>query len=211
VGPIVAHGSTGILSTPKPPCAYKASGRPTRFTIDTPMSRDLPTRLFHHPRGRLLFKALVAAFLLVQAAVLVRRALPEPYTGKLPWRMFGKTSLYNQAIQFSGLTDDGWVIPIDATRWFRFRSGAGQHPVYTESAAMWGSKPRKQAKQRAVCRWLAHKIWSEDGVRLKEVWLDRTRTHLHSGRVKVSKRFTVLIDEEDLTRSIPRSAQAGPR
>ena len=173
------------------------------------MPGDLPTRLFHHPRGRLFFKVAVVVFLTVQAAVLLRRVLPEPYAGSLPWRMFGKTSRYNQSIELSGVTQSGETIPIDATRWFRFRSGAGQHPVITEAPAMWGRTPNKRRKQRVFSRWIAHRVWTEDGVGLTEVWIDKTRVHLHTGRVKQSKRIKIDIHEDDLSRAIPREARVG--
>jgi|GEM_PF-4086747 len=171
------------------------------------MRADLPTRLFHTQLGRRVFQGVVLVFVLIQVAVVGRRALPDPFSAKLPWRMFAKPALYNQTITFSGVTQAGEVISIDATRWFRFRSGAEVHPVYTTHSLMWGGSQRKRSAQRQVCLWLARRIWQEDGVRLQEVWLDRSRTHLHSGVEKVTRTMKVAVSAADLV-DVPGEAGA---
>jgi hypothetical protein len=85
---------------------------------------DLPNRLFHHRHGRTVFGIVVASFVLVQLGLLAWRALPVPYSRPLPWHMFKKQSPYNQFMELSGIAEDGPVVPIDGTRWFRFRIGS---------------------------------------------------------------------------------------
>jgi len=175
------------------------------------MLHDLPRQLSRHRHGRTVFKAVVAGFLLVQIGLIVRHALPKPFGAPLPWRMFHRVSPKNQSVRIAGLTESGGVLPIDAQRWFRFRSGASQFPAFTRHPALWGSSPWKDRNQRVFGRWLAQKVWLEDGTRLQEVWISRTRVHIRTGRSRESKRINIPIEPIDLEREVPREAWVGPQ
>jgi hypothetical protein len=175
------------------------------------MLDDLPRRLSQHPRGRTVLRTVVAGFLLIQLGMIVRRALPAPLGGPLPWRMFHRVSSKNQSIRLSGVTETGEIIAIDGQRWFRFRSGASTDPLYIRHPALWGSNDWKDRNQRVFGRWLAHKVWQADGIALHAVWIDRTRVRIETGAAQASRRIVVPIAAEDRERAIPREAWVGPR
>ena len=172
------------------------------------MVHELPTRLFRYRHGPAVFRAVVVLFLLVQLGLALRLVAPEPFRGPLPWHMFHAPSPHHQFVSFSGIAANGEARTIDATRWFRFRSGASRFPTYVRHPALWGSTPWKQRNQRVLARWLAHKTWVEDGVRLREVRIEKRRVNIRTGAVRLSKVRTIAIEESDLERSVPAEAWA---
>ena len=85
--------------------------------------------------------------------------------------------------------------------------GATELRVYDHHPAMKQSRAHHREEQRALARWLAQRVYVEDGVALRKVTLQRRRRGLRTGRVKIEDIRTVPILARDLTDAVPREAR----
>lgn len=178
------------------------------------MLDDFPMKLWRSPRGRQALQVVAIGFVLVQLSFLVRPLLPAA-TGlradNFPWGMFKDASRDDKVVVAIGVTEDGQEVPIDLHRWFHYTRGTTNLRVYDHHPAMMENKAWHRTEQRAFARWLARNVWLDDGIKLKEVRLERIRTRIDNKKVRIQPIVTVTIEPIDLELEIPREARVNSR
>lgn len=179
--------------------------------MDRPMLHDLPRRAFARPWGRRAFIAVSVVFMGVQLFFAVRPALPAPLRANFPWGMFKDANGDNKTIVAWGFTAEGDRVDIDLKRWFQYTRGTTDLRIYDHHPAMMEHKSWHRAEQRAFARWVAHRLYVEDGVRLTEVRFRIIRERIHSGAERLQDVRTVPITPDDYEREIPKEARVDRR
>lgn len=167
----------------------------------------LPRRIFATASGRRGFGALAALFVVGQLFFVVAPLVPGSGVDNFPWGMFKDASGDNKTVVAWGHTADGTRVDIDLTRWFHYTRGATELRIYDHHPAMNQHKGHHRREQRAFARWLAQRVYVEDGIKLVDVKLRRRRVGLVTGRERLEKIRSVPITEADYVATLPREAR----
>lgn len=130
----------------------------------------LVARVLETRWGRILFSLGALWFLGLQVTNLVAPLLPSS-NARFPWAMFSIPSGPSRDYRVYGIAADGRRIPIPVERWFRFRRGFSEHTLLFQHRAL-RPKPGVTRERRELARWLARRLYAEDGIRLKKVKLE---------------------------------------
>lgn len=118
--------------------------------------------------------------------------LPAPYARSFPWGVFTIAQPYSIDYVVWGETADGKVVSIDLHRWFSYTRGFARLYVYQEH----GGLAQDGKPLRAFARWLAHRVWSEDGTKLRVVHVEQHRTYASDHRKRVKPIASVEIEDD---------------
>lgn len=171
------------------------------------MIHGLPRRIFATDYGRRAFAVAAAVYMLGHVFFALAPLVPGSPIDNFPWGMFKTAPGDHSTFIAWGFDDEGHRVDIDLTRWFHYARGATELRVYDHHPAMKQSRAHHREEQRAFARWLAQRVYVEDGVRLRTVKLQRRRRGLRTGRVKIEDIRSVTITEADYTAAIPREAR----
>ena len=171
------------------------------------MIHELPRRIFATRKGRQAFAAAAAIYVLGHLFFAVAPLLPQKPMENFPWGMFKNASGDHTTFLAWGFDEQGRRVEIDLTRWFHYTRGATDLRVYDHHPALKKNQGHHRREQRAFGRWLAQRVYTEDGVKLTKVKLQRRRVGLRTGRVRIEDVRTVAIKAQDYTAALPMEAR----
>jgi hypothetical protein len=167
----------------------------------------LPRRIFSTDHGRRAFAMAAVVYMLGHLFFAIAPLLPNPPIDNFPWGMFKTAAGDHVTVIAWGFDDEGKRVDIDLSRWFHYTRGTTELRVYDHHPALQQNQAHHRQEQRALARWLAQRVYVEDGVKLTKVKLQRRRQGLRTGRVKIEDIRTVPIREADYTAALPEEAR----
>lgn len=151
---------------------------------------DLAARLWTTRWGRAAFSLVALSFLAVQVSHFCAPLMPDS-RAKFPWGMFSIKSGPSRDYRAYGVTADGQRVPIPIERWFRFRRGFSEHTSFFQHRAMKPHIKGATAERRRLSRWLAQRLYAEDGIRVEKVELEYR--YWPFGRTKMRTRLLATV------------------
>jgi hypothetical protein len=116
--------------------------------------------------------------------------------------VFTAAQRYNIDYVIAGETAEGKPVAIDLHRWFTYTRGFARLYVYQEHGGI--SSDSKQL--RAFARWVAQRVWKEDGLQLKRVHVEQHRAYVDKRGAQIKHIASVDIRSEDYEQQVPRSS-----